>query len=102
MSRAARPFWLGGEYDEAAQACPARRATGRHAWVTLRLAEVLVEWDDPDELFTICKACYVPRCGYTADRPRCILGRHHVGDHNPQFDEPPLLTSSGPPATVRP
>lgn len=78
-SLAKHPFWLDGGYDrDCVEAC---RLHPFHAWVTLRLGDVLRDPRDPDELFTICSICFVPRCGYVADEQsregRCILPRHH-------------------------
>ena len=79
MPVAATSFWLDGGYDyELVQAC---RYHPAHAWVTLRMGDVLADPYDPDELLTICKACYVPRCGTTGDADRCTLWRHHKTEH---------------------
>ena len=78
---APRPFWLDGGYDfESVRACPYHP---EHYWVTLRLGDVLVpeRVRDPDEQLTICRACYVPRCGATGDLDRCTLWRHHRVKH---------------------
>jgi len=80
MSLAKFSFWLDGGYDfELVLAC---RYHPRHRWWTFRLGDVLQHPDHPDELMTICAACYVPRCGATGDEPnRCTLWRHHHTDH---------------------
>jgi sucrose-6-phosphate hydrolase SacC (GH32 family) len=80
MSKAKFPFWLDGGFDfYAVQACWHHP---RHAWWTFRLGDVLQNPTHPDELMTICRGCYVPRCGSTADGPtRCVLWRHHHDDH---------------------
>ena len=78
---APHPFWLDGGYDfEAVEACPYHP---EHHWITLRLGDVLLPRvvRDPDELMTICRGCYVPRCGTTGDRDRCMLWRHHAARH---------------------
>ena len=69
-------FWLDGGYDRASvEACPRHP---RHEWWTFRLGDVLESPAVPSELMTICKACYVPRCGVVADgENRCIHPRHH-------------------------
>jgi hypothetical protein len=79
VTKARSSFWLDGGYDfETVRAC--RHHPG-HAWVTLRLGDVLANPSRPDELITICRACYVPRCGSTADPDRCTLWRHHETAH---------------------
>lgn len=78
---APHPFWLDGGYDfDAVQACPHHPA---HEWITVRLGDVLREgaMRDPDELMTLCKGCYAPRCGTTGDADRCTLWRHHETAH---------------------
>lgn len=78
-SKAELPFWLDGGYDfEFVQAC---RYHPRHRWTTLRLGDVLERVREPDELLTICVACYVPRCGSVSDPNRCTLWRHHSTAH---------------------
>jgi len=73
-------FWLDGGYDfNLVRAC---RAHPDHEWWTFRVGDVIQHPDKPDELMTICRACYVPRCGATGDEPiRCVLWRHHHGAH---------------------
>lgn len=78
-SKTRHSFWLDGGYDfEDVRACPYHPT---HKWVTLRLGDVLLDPRDPEERFTICQACYVPRCGYVGDRDRCTLWRHHRTEH---------------------
>lgn len=78
--RATRSFWLDGGYDVAAvEACPHHP---RHRWWTFRLGDVIEYTYDPDERMTICRGCYVPRCGIGEDDPdRCLLPRHHTEPH---------------------
>lgn len=78
-SKAKFSFWLDGGYDvELVIACPKHPA---HGWWTFRVGDVLQHPYDPDELMTICRACYVPRCGTTGDPNRCTMWRHHETDH---------------------
>ena len=78
-SRSKGSFWLDGGYDfESVKAC---RHYPSHKWITLRMGDVLKHPWNPDELLTICAACYVPRCGTTADADRCTLWRHHETAH---------------------
>lgn len=78
-SKAKHGFWLDGGYDfESVQACPYHP---NHAWVTLRLGDALENPRDPNELLTICKGCFAPRCGYVGDEDRCTLWRHHQTAH---------------------
>jgi hypothetical protein len=79
-SLAKNSFWLDGGYDfELVQACPYHPT---HKWWTFRLGDVVkYPSGDPDQLMTICSACYVPRCGSTDDVDRCTLWRHHQTEH---------------------
>lgn len=80
-SRSKRSFWLDGGYDfDTVQGCVYHP---HHRWLTIRMGDVLVEgaYGDPDELLTICAACYVPRCGSTGSPDRCTLWRHHRTSH---------------------
>ena len=87
--KAPRSFWLDGGYDRASvDACP---YAPQHRWWTFRLGDVLAEGrcHDPDEMFTICRACYVPRCGVVADgEDRCQYARHHEGYHRYKLSPP--------------
>jgi hypothetical protein len=77
--KAKNSFWLDGGYDiELVAACPYHP---HHKWWTFRLGDVVENCHNPDQLMTICKACYVPRCGTTADPDRCTLWRHHQTEH---------------------
>jgi hypothetical protein len=77
--RAKNSFWLDGGYDiELVAACPYHP---NHKWWTFRLGDVVTYCHNPDQLMTICAACYVPRCGSTADSDRCTLWRHHQTEH---------------------
>ena len=78
--KAKRSFWLDGGYDaDAVAACP---KAPEHEWWTFRIGDVVENRWNPDELMTICRACYVPRCGTTADEPdRCLRPRHHAEYH---------------------
>ena len=79
MKRAKNSFWLDGGYDyESVQACPYHPT---HDWWTFRMGDVVEHCYDPDEEMTICRACYVPRCGTGADDDRCTLWRHHATAH---------------------
>jgi hypothetical protein len=72
-------FWLDGGYDfENVMACPYHP---EHRWWTFRVGDVVKNCGDPDERMTICRACYVPRCGSTGDVDRCKLWRHHETEH---------------------
>lgn len=74
-------FWLDGGYDrDSVYACPYHP---QHEWWTFRLGDVLMPdaCHEPDELMTICRACYAPRCGDTSDQDRCTLWRHHETEH---------------------
>jgi hypothetical protein len=85
-SLADRPFWLDGGYDrDSVEAC---RYHPKHEWWIFRLGDVIKTENlrDPDEMMVICRACYVPRCGYTTEPDPCILPRHHPELH---------LTASG-------
>jgi len=78
-ARADTSFWLDGGYDfDAVQACPHHPA---HSWWTFRMGDVVKYCHDPEERMTICRGCYVPRCGTTADADRCTLWRHHQTAH---------------------
>jgi hypothetical protein len=78
-------FWLDGGYDrEQVEAC---RLHPEHDWWTFRLGDVLHpdllhSRSEADELMTICRVCYVPRCGSTADSDRCLHPRHHKEWHH--------------------
>lgn len=77
--KARQGFWLDGGYDrEAVEGC---RYHPFHTWIPIRVGDVLEYAHDPDEILTICKGCYVPRCGTTADPDRCLLPRHHDEPH---------------------
>lgn len=78
--KAKRPFWLDGGYDfDSVQGCPYHP---HHKWWTFRLSDVLEPGSfGVDQMMTICSACYVPRCGSTADTDRCTLWRHHRTAH---------------------
>jgi hypothetical protein len=77
--RAKTSFWLDGGYDAVSvHGCPRHP---RHDWWTFRLGDVVENCGNADELMTICRACYVPRCGTTADVDRCTLWRHHETEH---------------------
>jgi len=78
--KARSPFWLDGGYDrDSVEACPYHPD---HRWWTFRVGDVLENCRNPDELMTICAACYVPRCGATGDEPdRCTRPRHHADYH---------------------
>lgn len=77
--RAKTSFWLDGGYDfESVQACAHHPA---HSWWTFRVGDVVENCYDPDERMTICRGCYVPRCGNTTDTDRCTLWRHHSTAH---------------------
>ena len=77
--RAKNSFWLDGGYDyELVLACDHHP---NHRWWTFRLGDVVEHCHNPDQSMTICKACYVPRCGSTADADRCTLWRHHETAH---------------------
>lgn len=78
-TKAKHPFWLDGSHDaESVEAC---KYHPRHNWWTFALGEVLESPSDPDEKMTICRGCFVPRCGTTEDKDRCLLPRHHTQDH---------------------
>jgi hypothetical protein len=80
MSKARFPFWLDGGYDfQLVMACTYHP---QHKWWTFRLGDVLQNPRNPEERMTICRACYVPRCGATVDEPnRCQMWRHHESEH---------------------
>jgi hypothetical protein len=79
QTRANVSFWLDGGYDfDSVQGCPYHPD---HRWWTFRLGDVVANCHNPDELMTICRACYVPRCGTTDDSDRCTLWRHHQTAH---------------------
>jgi hypothetical protein len=80
MTKAKNSFWLDGGYDfELVMACPYHPD---HRWWTFRVGDVVEHCGNPDELMTICRACYVPRCGTTEDIPeRCTRWRHHEAMH---------------------
>ena len=80
MALATRAFWLDGGYDrDLVEAC---RLHPLHSWWTFWLSDVLEEWAfGNDEQLTICRVCFVPRCGGTGDKDRCYLPRHHREAH---------------------
>jgi hypothetical protein len=80
MSKAKFSFWLDGGYDfELVMGCPKHPT---HDWWTFRVGDVLKHPYNPDELMTICRSCYVPRCGSTVDEAnRCLMWRHHKSEH---------------------
>jgi len=86
-TKAKMPFWLDGGYDrKVVEACPYHP---EHRWWTFRLGDVLESPGNPDEMFTICRGCYVPRCGVVADgEDRCQYARHHDGYHRYKLSPP--------------
>lgn len=77
--RAKTAFWLDGGYDfDCVKACSYHPF---HSWWTFRLGDVVEFCYDPDEFMTICRGCFVPRCGTGEDTNRCIMWRHHTTDH---------------------
>ena len=78
-TKAKGSFWLDGGYDiDLVMAC-AYHPT--HRWWTFRVGDVVANCYNPNERMTICAACFVPRCGTTADKDRCTLWRHHESEH---------------------
>lgn len=71
-------FWLDGGYDrDLVEAC---RAHPNHEWNTVLMKQIDAGYRWPDEPFTFCKICGVPRCG-ESDLDGCDLPRHHEEAH---------------------
>lgn len=71
-------FWLDGGYDrDEVEECEYHPD---HAWIAVRVGDIYPDHRWPDDQMTICKGCFVPRCG-ESEPDGCDLPRHHTEDH---------------------
>ena len=71
--------FLDGGYDrELVEDCEYHPA---HNWTVIRVGDAKPHTVNPDERLTMCRGCFVPRCGDTEEANPCVLPRHHRERH---------------------